>query len=635
MPIGYFYLAWVDEGTAFDDAVHNVMDEFVFDIKGTQAEGEFLQIDCEIKNPRIGLLNAGRKQWAWLSYHASNDVITPLLYGRVIGIPSNFFAEACTISFLAKPVDHLAQKTALAETLKVEPFWDPIFLTKEAAEDPDTVLESRAAHWHIDPITHEVTISSVFNGEDGTIELTADDYFDDSMSITLEQIPATTIVINASVDWDQSFVVPGIDVMPAFYNLFRSDTDGSNTIFSDTLIKSFTMKGLISGWPKDGANIGGGWIVQQGVLENVGFTMAPATELPHWLTANPEDPFHDLPLPAPLPVGSIFFAPKISGKFWSGETAGFNTNYEQVFLPLGYGKPTLRISCDQLREYRELLTITLRTSVQSIVTEPGEEDRIVMEINGNKVSDLIGDEVPIGDTRRRKFFATERGIKGIKYLLCVARAQMAIKARSVHIEVDVPFETGLEATLRKNLLIHNPRLPGGQAVGKIINKAYSVNGDNGQAIATLTMACLIGKGEVGYTASVGTPTYGSTDYMGPDYQQFNSVVSLIDPTVNELAFTVDEYVPQDDGLDPMFLKLRDIVVDASIQNQSADQRAQITGAGIIGTIVDNAQVSEILQDFYTQFSVELKNAKAGPFESFVTITVEDLVLPRQINLEAA
>ena len=52
----------------------------------------------------------------------------PLFFGRLVGIPTNILAEVVTLTFVAKPVDFLEQKFAMAETLKVLPWYDPIFI---------------------------------------------------------------------------------------------------------------------------------------------------------------------------------------------------------------------------------------------------------------------------------------------------------------------------------------------------------------------------------------------------------------------------------------------------------------------------------------------------------------------------
>jgi hypothetical protein len=49
------------------------------------------------------------------------------------------------------------RKSTLAQTLKVAPFWDPIWVGADKRNDPDSVLEARSELWHIDRVTHDVT----------------------------------------------------------------------------------------------------------------------------------------------------------------------------------------------------------------------------------------------------------------------------------------------------------------------------------------------------------------------------------------------------------------------------------------------------------------------------------------------
>lgn len=618
MAIGEFYFAYADAGETFDPDVHNVKDEDIFSFNFTHEEGDFAQIDFDIKNPRIGLLNIARQRWAFFSKHTPTG-IEPMFYGRVIGIPNNVFAEVVTVTYTARPEDYIEQKSDLADTLKVAPFWDPIFIAANKIDDPDAVLESRPALWYINPVTHVVSISNVIAGEDGTIEKQANDYFADSLDLTLNQSPATKCIVRGSVNWAQHAVGANLDLMPHILQLFPG-----------RLVETFTMQGLKGAWPKTGSTVPGGYVVQAGELEDVSFLAVPQLPIP--------DHFRNEELPVALPIGSIAFEPRITGHWTSGPEANFDITAEVVYAAKGYGKGTLLFGYDVTRDFTENLTVILQTSTQPIVTDPGEDEIIEIEINGNKVSDFIrttvgaGFEVPLGPLTRRTFFNQTRGKQAIKYLVCCARAALTIKSRAVEISFEVPIDDGLEYTLRKNSLIHNPRLPGGQALGKVIRINHSLDGDTGAALTKITMACAIGKGEAPYSTAAGSPVYCSTSYVGADYQQFTNVIELIDPSAADLAFTVTPYIPDDDGIDFTNLTAREIVRSVGVQNPAFAQNAEI--APLARSIGDTQQVSSILQEFFTQVDFEFVNLEVGPFETEVTITVEDLVLPSQINLEA-
>jgi hypothetical protein len=122
-------LAWADPAeTTFVEATHAREDEDVFAFELSQSEGDFAQLTVTLRNPRVGLLRADRKQWAWFSARMPGESVVPLFFGRLIGVPSNIFAELVTLDFVARPADFNARKAALAESLKELPYWDPIFI---------------------------------------------------------------------------------------------------------------------------------------------------------------------------------------------------------------------------------------------------------------------------------------------------------------------------------------------------------------------------------------------------------------------------------------------------------------------------------------------------------------------------
>jgi len=185
---GPFYFAWVDQGEAWDGAVHARQDEKVLSFEIQHDEGELPTLSIVVKNPKIGLLAPGRKLWAWFTVD-DGDTITPAFYGRLIGIPTDLLGEACTLLIVAKPVDFADQKIALAETLKVRPWYDPVWIDEASRDDPDTVLEAYSKLWHIDRISHLVTVSDVLSGEDGLIDFQQADAFYDSVSLSLNAAP--------------------------------------------------------------------------------------------------------------------------------------------------------------------------------------------------------------------------------------------------------------------------------------------------------------------------------------------------------------------------------------------------------------------------------------------------------------
>lgn len=242
MPVaGPWYLAWVTPGTAFDPAVHNVMDEYVFSVTRLLKEGEKPTLELVIRNPHIGLLNSARKQWAWVSRFNGTEIV-PFFYGRLLAAPKEIFKEVMTINLVARPSDYNAQRQKLAEAIKDTEAYDPVFIQVEKRDDPDTLLEAVSGRYHIDPVTHEVTISDILNGEDGNVDITADQHFYDEMSADFDQNASiTSILVDATVTWNQT---------------------GQGFIdMGNRMIRSYAGDAIISEWPKPLQSLGGGYTV--------------------------------------------------------------------------------------------------------------------------------------------------------------------------------------------------------------------------------------------------------------------------------------------------------------------------------------------------------------------------------------
>jgi hypothetical protein len=605
------YFAWVDATEEFDEDVHNREDEDVFDFTFDHSEGDFASLQCIIRNPRIGLLNPSRKTWAILSFD-DNGTITPIFKGRILGVPSNLFETLVTIDFTAKPIDFEDQKFDLAETLKELPYYDPIFIAPDSWIDPDVVLEARSSLWHIDPVTHEVTISDILIPEDGVEEVTEDDHFYDDMSVTLNQVPLRSVQVIATIPWTQS-AEGSLDLTPAIRNLFSTPTP-----------TSFTMEGLVSSWPKPGSSFGSGWQVLTGSMTDVSYGIQKMT-IPDIFGWQGEVPL--------IPEGSVIFPLKVTGEYHSGEKAGFNFNYELVIAQLGYGVPDLTLTYAAGREFGQVVTFTLQTDQQDIVTAPGEDESMVITLNANKVSDPTEDSsVPIGDVKRRNYVFTARGHQSVEYCILVGRAHLIARSRAVEITIKCDFRTGMRLrSLRKGMLLHDHRLPGGQAVGKIVHAQLTLKGDDGEAVGEITIACCVGRGG-SHTESTGTPTYVDEGYMD-NVQMYEDVIVLTD--TSDIAWSAGQPVEFDDKID--FIKglnTNNAILLASIENPASAQQTAIVAAGD-GPNTDQAKVSSVLQEIPTKISIQLVPMEGGPFKQEVVISVSDLIVPKQIDLEAA
>lgn len=582
-----YSFAWVNETDTTFSAAFLREDEKVLAFEISQTEGEFATLTIDVENPGEGLLKPLRKLWAWLSADFGDTAGgQPLFFGRVVAMPEEILGNAVRLNLSARPVDYAAAKTAAATPLKVAPYWDPVWLTPELADDPDAILESRSALWHIDRLTHAVTISDVLEAEDGVIDL-VDDVIRDSLELSFGAPPATRITVEATVGWDQA-LTGDYDLVPALIDAFR---DAGTT--TRNVISSFTGQGLMEDWPEPGSRIGGGWSFGASTIRRVDGSTVP------------EDY-----------QTQVFYS---TG--WWGASAAW---------PCWKMIPVLTAAYDVTRARREVVRFTLTADAQAFVADPDENEPLNLTLS----SDLVGEPVdaaaalPIGSRRRRAYLPLDRGRQSVDYLVAVARARLRARARSVEIKGETRLSNGLSFSCRKAIRIEDSRLPGGAATGKIISYSLAFNGDSGEAIAGFVIGCSIGKGNA-IAAAVGTPTYAAEGYVNTGYQRYAGASSSV-VSGEVTVFDYSDILPDDDGLDFDNLTEAQVIQSLTVINGEADQRALI---GAFGTSLE--ETGAALDEAYTEVDLILHPIAKGPFETTYEITVSALALPKTIDLEAA
>ena len=588
-----FYLTFVDEeDTTFSETEHVSKDLTVVAFDITHNEGDFAMLSVLVLNPKIGLLNPARQQWAWFASEEETDGPTAIFFGRLVAYPQQAQAELVQLMFRAKPTTYVADKSSLAATLKADyRFYDPAFFPEEQRDDPNSALEARPEVWHVDRVSHDVTTSSIVSGEDGTINL-GGSYFYDSLDMRYGQSPVRAITVNAEVYWDQ--VAKGrVDLTQTMRRAFSSG--GSR----DHNVQSYTGEGLLTDWPDEGDDIGSGWSV--GV--------------------------------ASIRRGDAIWIPQ-------GESVitVIMTNAMTVDFPIWSFGVNFQVDYDVTRSKKETLTFTLSADVQALVVEPDEDDILTISVASADVgepvdpadSDNPDGVLPIRDRSYRAYFVTDRGKQSVEFLISLARTRLLRSARAVELSFETTWEAGLALSCRKNIRIADSRLPGGEATGKIIS--YSMIGDDGGRFYTsVTIACMIGAGN-SVSASAGTPTIWEVGVVEPDVQFYTGATTeVIAGEITYSDFSDTEIV--DDGIDFAQMTPSSVVENLQIINGPGTQRVALE---LLNDGIDDiAEAINALQDLYTEILIEMTPLVAGPFETPYTITVSDLMIPKTIDLEAA
>jgi len=378
-----FFFSWVDADQTTFTAHQEVVDEEIFAFEIKHDEGQTPTLDLTIKNPRIGLLAPGRKQWAWLAYQPPDGSgVVPLFFGVLIGVPSDLFAEKITLRFISRSRSYIADKQAVAETMKVRPYWDPVFLDVKHRDDPDSILEGWSSLWHIDRTTLATTASDILTGEDGTIVFEEEDALYNNVSLQLEQPPLTNIQVQATVNWTQRC------------NGFVSGPDVN--------LATYTGESFLSQWPKPGAGLGSGWFVETSFADDVyRINLTSMWSYSHsWST---DAPMLDCSTNS---MSASASGPSCAGlsqqMTWLGKAGycnpyddppaneGASANWTGMIVPLWWINCTWELYYQAKRSFTENLTFNVTAHTQAILTAPTvEQNTELITITGVNVGEQL------------------------------------------------------------------------------------------------------------------------------------------------------------------------------------------------------------------------------------------------------
>jgi hypothetical protein len=587
--------------------------------------------------------------------------------GRLVGVPTSIFEDLVTLEFVARPFDVVAQKQALAETLKVLPFYDEVVIDPERRSDPEVVLEGYSAIWHYDRETHMLTISDELDGEDGLIEFDgaseAGKVLYDGLGLTLTSGPLARVDLTAEYTWTQQ-AYGTVEL-----GKYLSKNWPSIYATQPYVITSYTLSA--DNWPKAGAGLGDGWEVGESTAWDLYDTQvrnikSESETTVKWYDGATTNVKHSASVDSMFaPPASLVFGPIVTANDYKttyardelGEyAASFQSNFSQVVsvLPMHHIQVTLNAAYTAGRPCTELVSISLVADVQHILTDP--EDGEALRLDGIKsvnLSETIGEGeaayVPIGDARRRSYIATARGNQSVEHLIALARAHLLKRSRVVEISFAPKLSRMAEITLRKNAFIIEPRI--GEATGKVIGYTLALDGADGRIDCEVRIGCAIGRGG-SQVASGGDPTYCEEAYTGADYQQFTARTVLFDTSVGYAPPNAD---PNDDGINFLSTLTAADVIDQPlvIENGPVAQRAAILDNVYMGgwslppvpfasilfpeTAQERLQarstdVANVLKEHETKATFKLKSM-TREFSTPYDIQVTDVKIPTGYDLE--
>jgi hypothetical protein len=632
---GPFYFAWAVDGDPTWSPAFIRRDEDIFSMRIRHGEGDFPVADIEIRNPRVGLLAGSRKQWAWLSYRpAGQTEVVPLMLGRVVGVPQALQNEGIVLTLVARPEDYTEQKEALAESLRTLPLYDPVWLSEEERIDPDKVFEARAELWHIDRVTHVVTNSNIIQDSAPAV---VPEYVVpyDSIDVSYSTSPARRAVVTAEVGWVQTGT--GIlNLRDHLLQAFKSITPAAVSNFKGSptstngYIATLAGEQLRDNWPDPGRRIGGGWSVGPvSQLDLIGPAPLPPASVPSktWDKLKRATPgTTPRQNQAYQTLSSIIgrnpgYAVQVVNHSASGESDDADT-VDIVWFPIWKMSPQFTVQWNASRSYSETMSFTISADVQSLLSDPGDEDTIHIGLGPVYVDEFLTQSLS------RTWFKTPRGKQSLENLIARARTQLLARARSIDLSFQTTFDYAASLSCRSSLTLADPRLPGGVATGKVKAYELSIDGDSGEMIATVTIGCTAGR-----TGTIpedgGQPVYVADDYVDHGYQVYAEAVVMVGTDIGYSG--VDETAINDDGQ-----VLTDVSLASHLEDLGAGGGLTIQQTNLsLGTVNPNAvYVIDRVNGIEVEVWAEMKPVTGGPFATEFAPTMTELKVPRTIDLEA-
>lgn len=624
-----FGFAWSDEATAWSAPMHRE-DEQLFAFELVHEEGAAATLKVSMANSgSVGFLAAGRSQWCWLSWDPGTGPI-PIFHGRLIGIPENLHRQIVDVEFIARPSDYASQKDALAASMRVLPWWDPVWL-QDKIDKPDTVLEAYAKRWHVGRVILAVTASDVANGEDGTIEIQQSEHFYEDVDVSYGSVPLRSVSVIGTVTWEQ-IGAGDMDLTVPMVRAFQE----SGSPYEYPIVASFTGEGLLSTWPEPLESLGGGWsmgseaLVEPALYQQAGFYSVSYLDLEN----DPEPPFRPTftggnTLFSGTPANSVRINDFTSVFF----VQQFDWDVDFVITPLNIRFP---VHYDARRDRTEIVTFTLSAAVQPILVDPDGDDHDTIDLSSDYVGQEIDDggsngfQAPLRDARRNSYFPTDRGQLSLQFLILLARARLRSRARCVMVKCRTTWEK-IAATIscRHNVLLHDYRLPGAQASGKVISYRLAHAGKGDKMVAELTIGCSVGYGVVLPAAAAGDDCYADNYSVG--YTQKDPGTSEVAVIAGEVKYTAFDglYVVDDDGVDLFNMTPERAVISLVVEKGVNEQRVAIDQGVTLREPIAK------LQETYTEVDLQLVPVEGGAFTTTYPVTVSELVIPKTVDLEAA
>lgn len=524
-----FFFASVDHTQdTFDPSTHKREDIKVLRMEINHSENDFAHLYLEVSQD----YNLPDNKYIWVSVEHDNN-IHPLFFGILTNFPYSNNNNIMKLEYIAQFPGWEEQKSNLAQSLRVLPYWDDVFIPPGNENNYDKILESRPCAWHYDRINGAVTISSIAEG-DRIIDL-GQDIVEDSININIIGSALEKINIVGVVHWQQQIngnISLKKDILKAF--------GGQVQTLSPRLQKN---------WPKEGVVIGdSGFRINKSKCNEVRRITFPDG-------ANAET--------------SNYFAVKSNTKYRSNISDVHRMLLGSDTVHVTTPKYTYNIDFDAGFNYRqtrkEIIDIDIDVKLQNIKSNT-EGGAVYIVKNSNDIERRQ-------DTNQSMFsyFLTDRGKMSFLYLLETAKAIAVKSSRNIDISFETSFDKLIDVSCRDSIKIYSPRIPGGHALGKVSSYKLIACGKTGDLKSVVNIG--VTTGDTNFNQhNDNCDIYSDELYADNGYFTSTSVIYHGDDKINYISYDNQiPYVPENIKR----LINGDIVDTISVSNNIDDQEAFI------------------------------------------------------------
>ena len=633
------YFAWINENEIFDPIHHAQHHEEIFSFILTEKEGEFPLAVIEIKNPSTYFKTLYLKQWCFISIQLQ-DRIQLLFRGKLCPIPHSLKRETIKLNLIAQPLNWQERLQDLHHHLKSTVSWDPLFVPLEDQDNPQESLEARSELFYWCRTTGRLSLSDIFWGSQ-RVDL-GENHFYDSLNFKMGEPPLDSIHMTVSAQWLQKYLGQ------------TNITPFITSCFQEGIVNTLTGKDLEAKWWSAHEKIGqSGYWVSHSFIQEVkpvrtsGLNLYPVQSSRVWIS--PNDPAYGSHKPREPQQKSLkrswYKIGLCVGWHYQqkrSEKIEFVLSQKFQILTLGQNRRHLKLHLEDITQglhaqdwqpqwnYGAGFQVLYKNNIYTKLRRHKTKDKFEQNSDyWQKEPQYITSGIK---GSQGHFFPTDRGRKAIEHAIEIARAHLAISARSIEICLSGPFASFASLTCDHSVQIHDHRLPGKSIWGKVKALKLCLDGQTGKQWGELILGVSIGMSQNEATNAIHDTSESLKDFYSLDYAEPSYSVDRLEGTTSSaLTYTLKSTSSDHDKwIYPDTLTGRDIIEKVAVKNRAEAQNIYL----LQHQYPAHHSIEETLRKIPTQIHIQLADLKTwkAQIRNYSVEIKDSWSAPQQIKL---